>query len=236
MSTFVSVDEPTIDLAERATERTLLQFRNSSVFLDVLQAFIQEVRFLQNAIIGVINQRGIADAFGENLNAIGRIVGQGRTIFNYSQIAWFTPDTSLLGCDQAPAWVEGAYTAGQYIADDVWYRELISAKIFRNFSRYGSVPEILQVIKQALNFDVSFYRTGPMEAQLIVNQHTPQWIINFILGMVNDTHIEGVPFSPFPATLHVFDILYAPTNSFTPDINDGCQADAGVLAVAPAYQ
>lgn len=208
MSNFVKIEQPTVDLSERATSRTLLQFRKSSVFLNVLQSFVAEINRLQGAIVEAINKRGVAEATGVNLDAIGRIVGQDRTVLDFSELPWFTPDDETLACDMAPAWVTGAATGGSYAADDVWYRELIAARIFRNFTMYSSVYEIQTVLKEALDVDVSFERVGPMEIEVIVNQYTPLWVINFIIRILTDPYTETVMFAPFAATTRLVSISY----------------------------
>jgi len=208
MSGFVSIAQPEIDLPARAESRTLLQFRRSQVLQAVLQAFISEITVLQTAILDVINKRGPADARGENLNAIGRIVGQDRTVLDYSDLPWFTFDDGDLTYDMAPAWVQGAATGGSYQADDTWFRELIAARICRNFIMYSSIYEIQTVLKAALGVDVSFERVGPMEINVIVNQFTPLWAVNFISRTLTDIHTEQLFFTPFAATLRIADTIY----------------------------
>lgn len=217
MTPFVSVSQPLIDLQVRAFSRMLLQFHNSPVLIDVLMAFISELTALQRAIIDVINLRGCADAVGVNLDALGRIVGQDRTLLDYSEMEWMTPDDAALNTDMAPAWVTGAAVGGTALADDMLYRQLIAARIARNFTVFGSVPEIQDVIKTAFGVDVSFEVVNPMEVDLIVSEYAPYWIVNFIIRTLNDPHIEGVYFSPFPATLRIAGVQYIGGGSSSSD-------------------
>lgn len=227
---FVSIEQPEVDLAERATERTLLQFRKSTTFLNVLQSFILEVLALQDALLLLIKDRGPADASGDNLDAIGRIVGQDRTIFNYTALTWFTPDVVGYEADLSPAWVTGIPQSGSYIVDDKWFRDLILARVLRNFSYYGSIPEIQAVILQALGVTVSFYCVGPMEVIMLAPPTMPRWVLNFMLRIATNKYVDGITFAPFPATLNISRVLYCPTGSFTADSETYC-ADVGVAAV-----
>lgn len=212
MSDFVSIVQTEVDLPERAVSRLLLQFRKSPLLIDLLQALISEIIALQTAFVDVVNKRGPADAAGENLNVIGRIVGQGREIFDYADLPWFTSDLQGYSVDEAPSWVAGAYVNGVYYADDTWFKKLIFARVARNFVRYGSVPEILDVIQKGIGYDVSFQWVGPMEVNLVVGPDTPQWAITFILRIGDNNFVDGSSFLPYPATLHIAAvILYSHT-------------------------
>jgi hypothetical protein len=193
------------NVADRAISRTLIQFRNSPVFIDLLLAMCAEVWALLDATTDAINLRGPADAGGEVLNAIGRIVGQKRLFIDS-------------GLDQSPA-----------AADDTWYRKLIEARIARNFVIHGSLPEILNYIKLAIGLDVSFYCIGPMTIQLIVPLTVPMWQIIFIMQLDNNSHVEAVTFTPVAATVNIDSVLFVPDNAFTPDVNS---IDTAVQAVA----
>jgi hypothetical protein len=207
MSDFVSIVQPEVDLPERAVSRLLLQFRKSPLMIDLLQALISEIIALQTAFVEMINERGPAEATGENLNAIGRIVGQGREIFDYADLPWFTSDLQGYSVDEAPSWVAGAYLDGVYYADDTWFRRLIFARVARNFVRYGSVTEILDVIKKSTGYDVSFQKVGPMEVNLVVGPEVPQWAITFILRMGDNSFVDNTAFIPYPATLRIVAVI-----------------------------
>lgn len=229
MSSFVPIEQASINLSERADSRMLIQFWKSPVLLGILQAFITEINALQTVLLDVIKLRNVADATGVNLDLIGKIVGQNRVIFDYTAMTWLTPDTDGTSIDQAPVWVQGAYLNGEYTVDDAWFKELIQARIFRNFTKYGSIPEIQQVIKQGTGYDVGFYRNGPMEMQLVVNEFIPSWVLTFILRISDNRNIEGVTFSPFPATLNINSALFVPNNPFMPDIS---KADESYVSVS----
>jgi hypothetical protein len=207
MSDFVSIVQPEVDLPERAVSRLLLQFRKSPLMIDLLQALISEIIALQTAFVDMINKRGPADATGENLNVIGRIVGQGREIFDYADLPWFTSDLQGYSVDEAPSWVAGAYLDGVYYADDTWFRRLIFARVARNFVRYGAVTEILDVIKKSTGYDVSFQKVGPMEVNLVVGPEVPQWAITFILRMGDNSFVDNTAFIPYPATLRIAAVI-----------------------------
>jgi len=228
---FTSITPEQKDSLTRAIARTLLQFRNSPVFQYILEAFITEIQAFQDAAFDLIQNRGPADATGVNLEAIGRIVGQDRTIFDYSELAWFAADTIGQGADQAPVWVTNAPLTESIEADDTWYRQLIEGRVHRNFTQYGSIPEIQEVARITFGIELSIYRTGPMVVQLAVPSSIPTWILNYLTKTFQNNYVENQYYLPYPATMSIDSVLIMPETSFTPDVA-GAGADVGVAAVA----
>ena len=191
------------DLNARAVRRTLLQFRRSPLFVDVLIALISEVQVLLNTIVDVIKYRGPRDAYGAQLDGIGDIVGQIRQLIGFDSIQWFAFDRSYQGFDSVPVWVINAPYAGDYIADDAFYRQLIEAKVSRNFVRYASVPEIQTVVKQAFGIDISFVRVDIMTVKLVVSDHASNNVTNLLESYIVNESAERVYFLPLAAGVKI---------------------------------
>lgn len=205
-----------IEIQKRMLSRLLLQFQDGPVLNDILHVFGHEIQLLLNIIEGVVVERSPLDAVGEQLEGLGRIVGQSRIVVDYSEVTWFSPDVDGLSPDISPAWVEGVETAGSLIADDTMYRHLIEAKVYRNFAKYASVPENQQVAKLAFGVDVSYKITGPMSVDIFIPPNIPEAIIN-ILSDVSSSGEDGVSIMPYPPTLIIGNIIYGPDPSFAPD-------------------
>lgn len=185
---FDSIVPEVVDSMERAFSRMLLVFRNNSpILIDVLQAFISEVQELQDAINDVIRLRGPADAFGEQLDGIGRIVGQKRDLNEGGDVN------------------EG-------------YRNSIEAKIFRNFTQFGSVPEIKEMALRALNTYIGFTRSGPMDVNVVVLEGTSPEIVNKFIEFQDTVVVDKDPFLPYPETMRVMGVTHLPEDYFAPDV------------------
>lgn len=200
---FDPIELPVPNVGERVVSRTLLQFRNAAVFQAVLSAFAVELQTLLTAISHVIRLRCPDAATGEQLNALGRIVGLIRPKFDYSTIDWFTPDEAANACDIAPAWVTGGYFDEATFADDGMYRHLIEFKVARNHVKYGSIPEIQAAIKAAFGLDVSFFRMGPMEMRIMLPGVTPGYIKNFLTMVASNQEVENLYYPPYPMTWRI---------------------------------
>lgn len=204
---FKKIEVTAPDIEGRMQSRTLLQFRKAPVFNEVLSVFAGEVQKLVDAITASIVERGPADATGEQLDAIGRIVGQGRVLVNYDSIDWFTPDIAYRGPDQTPAWVTNAPIAGNYTATEADYRRLIEAKVTSNMTKYGSVPELQAMVKGAFNVDVGVIIVDVMTVKLVVPDSTSNNIID-LLSIKGDTNrADAIHFIPLPATVHVSQVV-----------------------------
>ena len=195
------------DSTERAVSRTLLQFRRSPVFLEILGAFISQVQELLDAIIAVIYLRSPADARSVNLDALGRIVGQMRSLIGFDAIAWFQPDRDRQGADSVPVWVTNAPISGDYVAADSWFRQLIEAKVSRNFTRHASVPEIQAFVHQAFNMDISFRRIDTMTIQVIVPDSTDFNTMSLFERHEEINRTEHVYFLPFAAGVRIGSVI-----------------------------
>lgn len=205
---FEKVNLEHVDAVTRAATRVLLQFRYSPVFQQVLQAFILQIDELITTIEDTIVYRSPADAVGEQLDVLGRIVGSDRELVDFSLIGWFTADSFYYGVDQAPAWVTNANISDNLEADDFWYRQLIEGKIFRNFVQYGSIPELKDMIKKSFGIECSIIRTTELlTVAIIVPDTTPLNTIQFLLRVADTKIAEQVHLLPIPATVKIAQVL-----------------------------
>ena len=204
---FDPIEAETIDATERAIQRLLTQFRDSPVLIDILVAISTEVQELLDAIKGTIELRGPGSATGVQQDALGRIVGQSRHLGTRYNDQWFTPDLSLLGADFGKAWVPGVEFQSNPAADDVAYPFLIEGKVARNFTKYGSVPEIQEAIKISFDIDISFVTVGPMEVVGLVQDDTPFDILELLRAVTNTTRADSIYFMPTPQTVRIVDVF-----------------------------
>lgn len=207
---FIKYTFPTIDAQSRAVSRTLLQFRDKVVFQSVLAAFISQIQELIDAITDVMRYRTPAEASGVNLEIIGDIVGCLKVAFDYGRLNWFTPDNANYTPDASNAWVENSPIGTTMIPDDGLYRKMIEFKVFRNFTKYGSIPEIQNAIYTAFGVNVSFQAVdgSPMDWNIIISKNTPQYIQNFLTTASSNDQVTDVYWPPYPMTWRITGILY----------------------------
>jgi hypothetical protein len=212
-----------VDLQSRAAGRVLRQFSKSEVFLSLLWALVSEIQELSYAAMGVHRYRMPASARGENLNAIGRIVGQDRILIDYSAVAWFRPDTENQSVDQSPVWTDGAPLYEIASADDELYRMLIQAKVFRNFCKFGSIPEIQEAALEAFGVRVSFqrYLGANFECTLLIESSCPLHVLGFLTEVIDDERADRVYLPPYPAQLRIGKEMFLFPSTFGPDRAEG---------------
>lgn len=205
-----------IEVAKRMCSRLLLQFHHAPVLIDILTIFASEIQVLLDASEGVVVDRSPLDAVVEQLEGLGRIVGQKRIVVDQEDFTWFTPDTAGFTIDVAPAWVTGVPTSGSLLADDTVYRQLIEAKIFRNFAQYGSVLENQQVALLAFGVRVSYQLIGPMAVDIILSPNASPTVVKLLMRTSVDSKGDGA-IMPYPPTLKINSVLFAPDGAFAPD-------------------
>lgn len=172
----------TFDLQKTAESRMLSQFYNSKVLKLLLNAFTSEVQELSTAITDLMRMRTVATAEGENLDAIGRIVGQDRTGYNYDEDYWFAPDLDGVSPDNGHWWVKNALQASEEEMDDDTLRKWIWLKILQNHNLYSSNPEIKNAVYDGLGETIGIERSDAMEADIYVSKNislTNKYLITY---------------------------------------------------------
>lgn len=212
------INVETIDLQPRANGRLLWQFRRSPVLLSILHAIITEIQSCLDMLLNIQRMRMPTAATGENLDAIGRIVGQDRVLIDYSERIWMRPDTANQGPDISPVWTTGAPRYESARAEDWIYSILIRAKVFRNFCRYGSTLEIQSAALRAFNVNISFQDHGET---LLVPSDVPLHILGFLTEERTNANVDAYYLPPYPATMRINKEMFLYPDTFRPDRESG---------------
>ena len=93
----VDFSKERIDLVTQGTGLALSQFSNSCM---LGQFFLEESQELFDSILAMEEGRTLYAAKGNNLDALGRIVGEPRTAFQYSDLSYMWADRSAQGVDK----------------------------------------------------------------------------------------------------------------------------------------
>jgi hypothetical protein len=179
--------------------------RRPGILRQFLDVFIRQCQELYDVLIDLQRARTVAEAEGENLAVLGRIVGadHGRPLLDSNE--WFHTDDPRT-VDKAPVWVFGAQTVILQERADADFRYYIIAKSIRNHTRYASTPDVQSMIKALFGLDLSFIKTGPLTVVAIAPGADKNQ--KYILGTPesNDQH-ENFWVPPYPAGLSVAGVI-----------------------------
>ena len=155
-----------------ARDRVTEAFKGRVVFDKHLQLLILGQVDIQEALKELMQLRSIDTAEGEQLNIIGRIVGQPRELLEADLYEYF----GLQGAANAQSFGEfgdsgvgglfynyGTPLGGNVLLDDATYRKFIKAKIFKNVT--ASTPEEFITIVNTI-FDLPISITSEGDAQV----------------------------------------------------------------------
>ncbi len=218
------------DLFEIAGGRRLPQFVNGEVRCGILNAQVRQTQDLFDALFNAMEGRTIAGAEDYALDIIGRIVGQPRVLVNQAIIAWFTPDDPAGRPDTTPAWNFGAPLFGDLPASQAQYRQLIAAKIFKNHTIHGSIPEVLQFVKLVYGINISIRKYGQGDIALVVPTDTPLNVVLTLISYTTTVRVDNDYFLPLSPVARILDVIYRPGAPFAPDRSSG-SPDAGLMSV-----
>lgn len=160
---------------ETARERVTYQFTDKLVFDKYLQLLIKGQIELQEVLKELMQLRSIDTAEGEQLNVIGRIVGQPRELLEADLYEYF----GLQGATNAQSFGElgnvsigglfynyGTPLGGNVLLDDATYRKFIKAKIFKNVT--ASTPEeFITVVNTIFDLPMSISSEGDAQVTLM---------------------------------------------------------------------
>lgn len=191
------------DLKELAESRLLSQFYNSTVLKLLLDAFTSEVQELSDAIYELLKGRSIYNGQGEQLNAIGRIVGQGRKYYDYDTDFWFATDEMEIQPDNGSWWCQNAVQASNEEMDDETYRKWLWMKILENHNKFSSVPELEDAILDGIGETIGIERNGIMTAKIYVSSNISLTNKN-LLSYNKDTDLTDNDYMfAYPATTSI---------------------------------
>ncbi len=234
---FFEVDFSTYrkDLIEQALNRMLEQHYDKCVLRQLVSAIMQEVQALYDAILDMQSKRTLYEAEKENLDALGRIVGEPRAPYQYDESCWMFADRQAQPPDFSSCWCINAPFAAFVPAEDAEYRLNILTRIVKNHTLTASIPEITYLAKLVTGIDVSYDKTGPMQCTLVVPSTISTTAYNLLIGSTSNRRADDIFAMPYPATLW-FDgtITYVPDKFFCSDRDEttGQQCDTAPCAVS----
>ena len=130
-----------VDYLTQARERYTEQFKNKEAFDAYVRLVIKQLLEVQEACKDMMQLRSIDTAVGSQLDLIGKIVGQPRTLINYSAFPFFgfdgasgaetfgsATDSTVGGLFRSLYQEEGASNT----VDDETYRFILKARIIAN--------------------------------------------------------------------------------------------------------
>lgn len=223
------------DLLEQALNRMLSQHYDKCVLRQFVAAIIDEAQRAYDAIIDMQEQRIVYNAEGENLNALGRIVGEDRKPWTYDDSTWLFFDRQGQGYDQVVMWCINA-PLGRYVeVEDQQYRINIIAKAIKNHTLVASIPEITYLINYLFDINVSYEKTGPNEVRIIVPDNISTTQLRLLTQSYTDNRVDESYYIPYPATLSFSEVLmFGATGYFMFDRDNRC-FDVAPLAVGVNY-
>lgn len=196
------------DLVTEGLEKMLSVWFDKCTLRQLMAAFLRQVQEIYDAAVKVEKARTLYFAAGVNLDALGRIVGRSRVAIAYSEESWFKFDIQGQGFDQLPWWVTGGYLNVNETATDEQYREQILARILKNHMLCASIPEILYIIRQMFNIEVSYTKLGPMKVRLVVQDTISKAQLYLLTHKSNNMIVDSDYLLPYPATLALDDGIW----------------------------
>lgn len=132
-----------VDYLADARDRVTTQFKDKEVFDRYLQLLLSEPIALQEVFRQLMQDRSIDTAVGKQLDIIGEIIGQGRSLVIYGAYEYFGFDTDAgsfpFSSEAAPTeggtWLSDTLpVSGNIELDDDTYRLVIKARILARSS------------------------------------------------------------------------------------------------------
>jgi len=203
------------DLLARGRSRLLYQFRNSTILDELVQATSAEAQELYDSLYDSLSKRTLMTATGVQLDGIGVLVGQERVNIDGATKSWLTTDDAINCPDQVVVWCSPASLYEDTVANDIEYRKLIFAKIFKNHVQGASVPELRSYIKLLTNENVSFITVAPLDIYLVVRSTIPRNVLALLLTVTaNDSKFGLRYLLPFAATTRILGVVFLPMNAY----------------------
>lgn len=219
-----------IDFQQLRCDTTLSQFRYDD---DVLNGFTGSIAIqayeLFYQTLQTLNDRDLENARDYNLEVIGKWVGESRSFGFFKKINYFAPDT-IYTPDSAPAFVVGGRQFGAGDVDDETFRRNIKARIFKNHVKYGSIPEIINFAKIALDTDISLRNRGAFDWDLLISSDTDAAIVEALQSKETTNFYDESYYLPLPIGRRLVGTIFLPSPAFIAD-KVGHGADVGKAAV-----
>lgn len=196
------------DYLTEARENVTSQFKGKDVFDRYLQLLISGVNDIQNTIKQLIQNRSIDEATGEQLNIIGRIVGQERDLTTLDFYTFFAfkdyPNGGTFGDLNNPHLGAVFYSLGDILGssvtlDDNTYRLFIKSKILKN--KTASTPEeLLQFLSFIFPSAPIFIEEGEAHITINIGRELSEFEENLLTYI---SYSSGYPSRFIPKTVGV---------------------------------
>jgi hypothetical protein len=181
------------DFLSSAKETSTELFTDKVVFNKYLELILKELTNIQTTIKDLIQRRSIDEASGWQLDVIGKIVGQPRTLINldvYKYFAFFGyPHGETYGDANDPSkggmfYSSGSPIGGNYTLEDNVYRIFIKSKILKN--KTAATPEeLITFLKFLFGDDILIYlKEGTASITIFFGRPLSQLELN-LLSSVN---------------------------------------------------
>lgn len=158
------------NLKKISESRLLSQYSQSKVLKLLLGAFTSEIQELMDAIVLLMEYRTLNKASGKQLDILGKIIGQPRTLFNYETSYWFAPEDEEVAPDNGRWWSNPAEKAVIKKMDDVTYRKRLWLQILKNHNKFSSNLEIKDQMLQGTGETIGIQVDGIVSAKLLAQQ------------------------------------------------------------------
>lgn len=227
------------NLVRQALSRLLDQHADKPLLRRFVATLLLEVQDLYDALIDLQEGRTLYAAEDENLNALGRIVGEPRTPYQYDDSHWLFADRTAQSPDSAAAWCVNAPFAAFLPVDDSQYKMNILSRIIKNHTLAASVPELERLTRLLTGQYISYDKTGPMQVSVLAPANLSATALNLLSRAQSSRRADDVFQLPYPATLWFDGVMtYVPDAFFCADRGEESsqQCDRARCAVKTSYQ
>lgn len=212
-----------IDLHGEAKKRYTTAFTDKPVFDSYIRLICLELEEFQAALKQFTQDRTLEEAEGEQLDNIGRILGQPRVLIDVDFLEFFGMEGNprshsfgdLFNNSGGMFFDLNERMQGSVSLDDTTYRIILRAKIAKNSTR--ATPESLMwYLNFVFGSEATFASEGAATVVALVGKNlTPQQIL--LLSYVNRTGTYDVTLFPKPLGVGLEYGFYDPDNFFAFD-------------------
>lgn len=211
----------TVPYLEEARNRVTYAFTDKPIFDKYLQLLILGQVEIQEALKQVMQLRSIDTAEGEQLNVIGRIVGQERELIDAEMLEYFGfdgyPESQSYG-DLENTSVGGFYYSlgtpltGSVLLNDEQYRLFIKAKILKN-TTFATPEDFLGFVKFVFGTEINnVLAEGAAEFTILIGKELNSFERALLTYKTKYKDFD-VPFVPKPVGVRI-NYGYFPTDNY----------------------
>lgn len=199
-----------VEYLEEARERVTFQFKDKPMFDRFVQLMLANNINIQLGLKDLMQKRSIDTAKGVQLDIIGDIVGQPRTLLSTALLKYFAfqgyPDAQSMGTtnDRTVGGVFfnfGDALAGNTLLNDEQYRLFIKAKIIKN-STTATSEEMIKFVRFVFGANLVVISQGSAEFTLLLGKNLNSFE-RLLLSYSSDILGFDAPFIPKPVGVRV---------------------------------